>query len=319
MADVVPSTAPQDDPDRTAGAAGGSSDPGGSGSSSGERRKKKGSFWREFPLLVLTALVLTFLIQTFLARVYVIPSQSMEQTLHGCGGCTNDRVLVDKVTYRFSDPGPGDVVVFKGPDSWGRNSEFAGSRSSNPVVRWFQDLGSAVGIGQPDERDFVKRVIAVGGQTVEWDAEAKKVKVDGKLLDEPYIHWEEGTGPENVEPFGPVTVPAGHLWMMGDNRNFSADSRAHMQDDAQGTVPVDNVIGKARVIVLPPSRWQGIGDHNPQAQASALGAPVWQAGIPLGIGVAGAFPVLWIGRRLRARLPIQRARLPIQRGRRDQE
>nr|BFF03380.1 signal peptidase I [Streptoalloteichus tenebrarius] len=265
---------------------------------------------------MLTALVLTFLIQTFLARVYVIPSQSMETTLHGCGGCTNDRVLVDKVTYRFSDPAPGDVVVFKGPDSWGRNVEVAGSRSSNPVVRWLQDVGSALGVGQPDERDFVKRVIAVGGQTVEWDPEAKRVRVDGKLLDEPYVHWEEGTGPENVEAFGPVTVPPGRLWVMGDNRNFSADSRAHMEDDAQGTVPVENVIGKARVIVLPPSRWQGIDDHNPQASVSALGVGVWQAAVPAGVGVVGAFPVLWAGRRIGRRL---RDRLPVRRGRRDQE
>ncbi|SHE93365.1 signal peptidase I [Streptoalloteichus hindustanus] len=296
MSDLASSTASQDEP-RHAPAAGGSSAPDASAPEPGGRRKKKGSFWREFPLLVLTALVLTFLIQTFLARVYVIPSQSMEQTLHGCTGCTNDRVLVDKVTYRFSDPEPGDVVVFKGPDSWGRNSDVAGSRSSNPVMRWFQDLASAVGIGQPDERDFVKRVIAVGGQTVEWDEEAHRVRVDGKLLDEPYLYWHNGSGPEMSPPFGRITVPAGHLWMMGDNRNFSADSRAHVDDDAQGTVPVDNVIGKARVIVLPPTRWQGIGDHNPQAQASALGAPAWQAGIPVGMGLVGAWPVLWLVRR----------------------
>ena len=93
-------------------------------------KRKKGSFWREVPILVLTALVLTFLIQTFLARVYVIPSASMEPTLHGCPGCTNDRVLVDKLTYRFGDPRPGDVVVFRGTDSWA--SEFTSQRPSGP-------------------------------------------------------------------------------------------------------------------------------------------------------------------------------------------
>ena len=80
---------------------------------------------------MVVALVLTFLIQTFLAKVYVIPSGSMETTLHGCTGCNNDRVLVDKVTYRFGEPTPGDVVVFRGPDSW-RNSEFTVEETANP-------------------------------------------------------------------------------------------------------------------------------------------------------------------------------------------
>jgi signal peptidase I len=123
VADVVRSAAPQDDPDRAKTAPAGSdvSEPTAENPDRGRaahRRQKKGSFWRELPLLVVTALVLTFLIQTFLARVYVIPSQSMEQTLNGCPGCTNDRVLVDKVTYNFTAQRPGDVVVFKGPDAW---------------------------------------------------------------------------------------------------------------------------------------------------------------------------------------------------------
>jgi signal peptidase I len=127
-------------------------------------KRKKGSFWRELPILVLTALVLTFLIQTFVARVYVIPSASMEPTLHGCTGCTDDRVLVDKLIYRFRDPRPGEVVVFRGPPSW--NSEFSSRRSSNIFLRGLQDAGALIGLAPPDERDFVKRVIAVGGQTV---------------------------------------------------------------------------------------------------------------------------------------------------------
>jgi signal peptidase I len=87
---------------------------------------------------------------------------------------------------------------------------------------------------------------------------------------------------------------------MGDNRTNSTDSRKQGGGGVVGTVPVDNVIGKARVIVLPPSRWQGIGDHNPQAVA--MGAQGWQQGLPAGVGVAGAWPVLWLGRRLRKRL-----------------
>jgi signal peptidase I len=224
-------------------------------------KRKKGSFWRELPILVLTALVLTFLIQTFLARVYVIPSASMEPTLHGCTGCTNDRVLVDKLTYRFRDPRPGEVVVFRGTDSWG--SEFSSRRSGNVLLRALQQAGALIGLAPPDERDFVKRVIAVGGQTVQCCDKQNRVMVDGRPLTEPYAFF---LGHEPQEEFGPVTVPRDQLWVMGDNRDNSADSRRH------GPVPVRNVIGKARLIVLPLSRWRAIPDPDPQ-HAIALSAP----------------------------------------------
>ncbi|MGH3872168.1 MAG: signal peptidase I [Pseudonocardiaceae bacterium] len=240
------------------------------------RRKKKGSFWRELPILVVTALVLTFLIQTFLARVYVIPSASMESTLHGCPGCTNDRVLVDKLTYRMRDPRPGDVLVFRGPDSWGSNVEFSSPRSGNVLIRGLQQAAAVVGLAPPDERDFVKRVIAVQGQVVQCCDERNRVMVDGAALTEPYAIF---AGDEPQEEFGPVTVPPGGLWMMGDNRNNSADSRRHVADELFGTVPVDNVIGKARFIVLPVRRWQAIDDPDPQ-QPIALGFGVlWGAGL----------------------------------------
>ena len=255
---------------------------------------KKGSFWRELPILIVTALVLTVLIQAFVARVYLIPSQSMEKTLHGCSGCNNDRVLVDKITYRFTDPEPGDVIVFRGPPAWVQN-EHQVEESANPVVRLFQRGASLLGLGAPNEKDFVKRVIAVGGQTVECCDDQNRVLVDGKPLNEPYIYWEPGRG-GTQEEFDPVTVPEGHLWVMGDNRNDSADSRVQGGGGVNGTVPVENVIGKAQFIVLPPSRWQSIPEPNPQVEA--LSAPAWQAGLPLGVGVAGAFPVLWAGRKV---------------------
>ncbi|MGH4025833.1 MAG: signal peptidase I [Pseudonocardiaceae bacterium] len=266
---------------------------------------KKGSFWRELPILILTALVLTFLIQTFLARVYVIPSASMEPTLHGCTGCTNDRVLVDKVTYRFADPRPGDVVVFRGPESWGSNTEFTSTRSDNVIIRGVQQAASLIGLAPPDERDFVKRVIAVGGQTVQCCDPQNRVVVDGTPLTEPYAVF---AGQEPQEDFGPIVVPEGSLWMMGDNRNNSADSRRHVGDNLSGTVPVDNVIGKSRVIVLPPTRWQGIPDPDPQLVAqhavphkavSESGAPALPSGLPLGAGLVLSWPVLGGGRRLR--------------------
>src|SRR5215217_2085516 len=121
----------------------------------------------------------------------------METTLHGCNGCYGDKVLVDKIVYDFGDPTPGEVVVFKGPDPWTENDAPV-QRSSNPVARFFQSIGSVVGLAPPDERDFVKRIIAVEGQTVQCCDANNRVIVDGKALDEPYIHWEEGLPPQQA-------------------------------------------------------------------------------------------------------------------------
>ncbi|QGK71034.1 signal peptidase I [Allosaccharopolyspora coralli] len=298
MADVVRSGGYDDEPPEGERAAGAQQE-------RGRKSKKKGSFWRELPILIVTALVLTVLIQAFLARVYVIPSQSMEQTLHGCPGCSNDRVLVDKVSYHFTDPQPGDVVVFRGPDSWGQN-DFDSPEPTNPVAQFFQGAASLIGMGAPDEKDFVKRVIATGGQTVECCDSENRVLVDGNPLNEDaYLFYEQGRGTEQKE-FEPVTVPDGHLWVMGDNRNDSADSRYQGGGGENGAVPVDNVIGKAQVIVLPPTRWQSIPEPDPQAVA--LGAPAWQSGAPLGVGLAAAFPVVWTGRKLRTLVVDRRSR-----------
>jgi signal peptidase I len=271
----------QDDPDAAAETR----------SKSKKAKKKPRSFWKELPILIGIAIVLTIVIQSFIARVFLIPSESMERTLHGCAGCYGDRVLVDRVVYAFSDPEPGEVVVFERPDTWNR-SEFQANRSSNSVVAWLQDIGAMFGLAEPNEDDVVKRVIAVGGQTVECCDEQGRVQVDGRSLDEPYVFWSEGS-PNGNQEFEAFLVPEGTLWVMGDNRNNSADSRVQGGGGLQGVVPVDNVIGKARFIVLPPSRWQGVGDHNPQV-AVAL------AGVQFGVGLLAAFPTLWLGRRLRS-------------------
>ncbi|MEV6823724.1 signal peptidase I [Amycolatopsis sp. NPDC051102] len=296
MAEPV-SRNPEDDPDRSEEDQPRRSRSEERGGSRRRRAKpaKKRSFWKELPILLVIALVLTILIQTFLAKVFMIPSGSMEATLHGCPGCTGDRILVDRVTYDFTEPSPGDVVVFKGPPAW-VNNEIAPQESSNVVVQALRGLGSLVGFAPPDERDFVKRVIAVGGQTVQC-CDQNRVVVDGKPLDEPYVHWEDPSD-QAEKPFEPVKVPAGTVWVMGDNRNNSQDSRFQGGGGVNGAVPVDNIIGKARIIVLPPSRWGGITDHNPQPVA--LGAPAWQSGIPLGAGIAGAWPALFLGRRLKS-------------------
>jgi signal peptidase I len=250
-------------------------------------------------VLLLIAFVLALVVKTFFVQAFFIPSGSMEQTLHGCTGCTGDRVLVNKVPYWFGAPEPGEIVVFKGPDTW--TPEVSVAKPSN----WFSGallwLGRAVGVAPPSEDDFVKRVIATAGQTVQCcDAEGR-VTVDGKPLDEPYIF--ENT-PIESRAFGPVTVPAGRLWVMGDHRSASADSKAHIGDRYGGTIGVSDVIGKAAVIVWPVSRFGLL--HAPDiqgTQAAANGeAPaattVAASAVPMVIGLGGAVPlVAWRRRR----------------------
>lgn len=236
-----------------------------------KKKPEKRSTLRELTTLAVVAIVLYYVMLTFVARPYLIPSESMEPTLHGCSTCVGDRIMVDKLTYRFSSPKPGDVIVFKGPPSW--NVGYKSIRSSNTLVRWVQNALSFIGFVPPDENDLVKRVIAVGGQTVACRADTG-LTVNGKPLKEPYLDPSTMMADPSVYPclgseFGPVTVPQGRLWVMGDNRTHSADSRAHCPmlctgDPTAGTVPVANVIGKARFIVWPPKRWGGVGSIDPQ-------------------------------------------------------
>jgi signal peptidase I len=270
------------------------------GASSRRSRKrgeaKKGSLLRELPVLLLIAFVLALVVKTFFVQAFFIPSGSMEQTLHGCTGCTGDRVLVNKVPYWFGEPEPGEIVVFKGPDTW--TPEVSVAEPTN----WFSGamlwLGRTVGVAPPSEDDFVKRVIATAGQTVQCcDAEGR-VTVDGKPLDEPYIF--ENT-PIEQRAFGPVTVPEGRLWVMGDHRSASADSKAHIGDRYGGTIGVDDVIGKAAVIVWPVSRFELLDSPDIQGtdnEAMALGA----SAAPMVIGLAGAVPVVAWRRRRASRL-----------------
>lgn len=244
------------------------------------REKKRRPFWVELPVLLVIAFALTFLIQTFLVKVYYVPSGSMETTLHGASS-GGDRILANKVLYDFRDPRPGEVVVFAGPPNWTPET-----RISEPT-NWFQSFlrsaGSVVGIAPPNEKDFVKRVIATGGQTVRCCDAQGNVMVDDKSLDEPYIYeplafvpgeLDCSTVPMSRRCFGPVTIPSGQLWMMGDHRSNSADSSYGCQGMSadsgarcQGPVPVDDVIGKAVFIVMPVSRWGTVDDPDIDAQA----------------------------------------------------
>jgi signal peptidase I len=253
----------------------------------------------ELPILIVIAIALAIGLKTFIAQPFYIPSQSMEQTLHGCPGCRGDRILVFKPVYHVRDPHPGDVVVFKAPVDW--HEEGGQALSSNPVAHAVQWFGQLIGVVPPSERDLVKRVIATGGQTVRCCDDSGNVQVSDqgangpwRSLNEPYIFenspWSKpGVGgnrsPDDSRSFGPVTVPAGRLWVLGDHRGDSSDSRYHCGaagsgsncDPVSSTVPESDVIGKAVVIAWPPSRWRTLGTPK---TFTALG-------LPAGIGVPG--------------------------------
>ncbi len=202
-----------------------------------------GSFLRELPFLVLLALVLALLIKTFLVQAFLIPSGSMENTL-----LVGDRVLVNKLVYDVRPVHRGEVVVFKGPPSWA--PEVSVSTPSNPVARLLRGIGSAIGAAPPGEKDFIKRVIGVAGDHVVCCDARGRITVNGVALTEPYLY--PGNTPSAAR--FDVVVPKGRLWVMGDHRADSADSRSHLDDD-NGTIPVGNVVGRAFVRVWPGSRW----------------------------------------------------------------
>ncbi|MBQ0865390.1 signal peptidase I [Streptomyces smyrnaeus] len=188
---------------------------------------------------VLVALLLT---SAFIVQPFLIPSSSMDPTLR-----VGDRVLVNKLAYRFGDgPRRGDVVVFDGTNS------FAGEADpdANPVVAALREAGAATGLAQPSETDYVKRVIGVGGDRVRCCDKRGRIEVNGRPVDEDYLH--SGNAPSAV-PFD-VRVPEGRLWVMGDHRSRSSDSRDHLGEPGGGTVPVERVIGRADWIGWPPAR-----------------------------------------------------------------
>lgn len=239
--------------------------PGKSGSSeSSESSESKEMPWYvEIPMVIVLTLVFIFLIQTFIGRLYVIPSGSMEPTLHGENG-SGDRIFVEKLTYAFDDPEPGDVIVFKGTDSW--NTGFETNRSDNPVIRGVQEVGSWVGLVPKDENTLVKRIIAEGGQTVSCQEGDPAVMVDGQPIQQDYIMKpsyypvDPSTGSDACggQYFGPLEVPEDHYFMMGDNRTNSSDSRYHMGDGEEGTIPRENIRGKVLGIVFPLNRFGGV-------------------------------------------------------------
>ena len=207
-------------------------------------KPKHKSFMRELPGIVITALVISVLIKTFLVQAFYIPSGSMENTL-----LVNDRVLVNKLADKPDEIHRGDVIVFRDPGGWLNGAQTASRGGLLGLVRdglVFVGLAPAAG-----EEDLIKRVIGVGGDKVACCDARGRVTVNGVPLDEPYLF--PGDDPSQ-EKFGPYTVPAGELWVMGDHRSVSEDSRFHTEQPGKGFVPVDDVIGRAFTIVWPLDR-----------------------------------------------------------------
>ncbi len=267
------------------------------------RRRDKKAPWWELPVLIAVAIAVAVLIKTFLVQPFYIPSESMENTLHGCAGCSGDRIIVNKPIYHLRDPHPGDIVVFRAPSDEWFNEPFPAA-PSNAVLKGLRWFGQLIGFVPPDEHDLVKRVIATGGQTIKCCDASGNVQIsdngpDGpwRSLSEPYVSSQPAP---SEAAFGPVTVPRGRLWVMGDNRAHSEDSRWHylhdFKDDAvQSTVPDGRVIGKAVIIAWPPSRWRTLGTPHTftAAAASAAGSALGSAAV--------VAPVFWIRRRGRRR------------------
>ncbi|WP_276551916.1 signal peptidase I [Streptomyces sudanensis] len=249
--------------------------------------KKQRPFWKELPLLIGIALLLALLIKTFLVQAFSIPSDSMMNTLQ-----RGDRVLVDKLTPWFgSEPERGEVVVFHDPGGWLDEP----APEQNPLQKFLSFIGL---MPSSEKQDLIKRVIAVGGDTVECK-KGGKVLVNGKTLDETaYLY--PGSSACDDEPFGPVKVPDGRIWVMGDNRQNSLDSRYHRELPGGGTVSNEEVVGRAIAVAWPLNRWSAL--PVPDAfDRSGLSAAAAAAG-PGALGLAGALPlVLWRRHRILAR------------------
>lgn len=262
------------------------------------------SLLREVPILLLVALIIAIVIKTFVVQPFEIPSGSMQNTLD-----IGDKVLVNKLVYHFRPIRPGDVIVFDGTGSWDPASP-AGPSPSLPA-RIYDDtlrkLFDAVGslFGSPlNQTDYVKRVIGAPGDHVACCTAAGLITVNGIPLDERsylYPGNQSGSAPASEPATFNVRVPAGYLWVLGDHRAISKDSRGHQADPGNGMVPENKVIGRAFAVAWPPSRWRILpipatfdrpGIDGPRTAAAA-------AYLPAAGGFGGAIPVTWLYRRAR--------------------
>ena len=207
---------------------------------------KKSSWW-DIPVTLAIAVGVVLIITTFIVKPFSIPSGSMENTL-----LVGDRVLVNRMVYHFRDVQRGDVIVFDGTDSFVP----AGDKPQrNPISGALTWVGQSLGLIQPDSSDFIKRVIGVAGDRVVCCDVEGRITVNGVALDESYLYPDDVPSYDQFD----VVVPEGKLWVMGDHRSNSADSRSHMGDPGGGFVPTSKVIGRGMVVLWPPSELKVLG------------------------------------------------------------
>lgn len=209
-----------------------------------ERRKeKKGGAGRELLLIVGVALVLSILVRTFVAQAFYVPSSSMENTLQ-----VQDRIIASKLTTQFGGVHRGEIVVFTDPGGW-----LTPTAPETGVKGVLKNAFMFVGLLPSDTgEDLVKRVIGVGGDHIVCCDAKQRIVVNGVALDENYLKPDNGTAQVRFD----IKVPQGRVFVMGDNRADSADSRFHL-DVEQGTVPLDHVVGRVAAVIWPMSSWSG--------------------------------------------------------------
>jgi signal peptidase I len=287
----------------------------GSGREQARRRRKRRSFWRELPVLVVVALLLAVVIKTYAVQAFFIPSGSMENTL-----LINDRVLVNKIVYDIRGIHRGDIVVFNGDGSWAPGQI---PTKSNFIVEFGRGFASMFGFGHPGDI-LIKRVMGLPGDRVACCDAQGRVTVNGVPLSERSYLFP---GDVPSESRFDIVVPPGRLWVMGDHRFISDDSRDHVGEPGGGTVPESAVIGRAFVIIWPPSRWRILPIpatfEQPKLNASSatpatggtdaatlLPGRLEPAGpaLPLSLGFAAAIPLTLLQRRIRLRAARRRRR-----------
>ena len=285
----------------------------GKGRRQGKRRPSM-SWWVELPILLVFALVLALLIKSFVVQAFFIPSSSMENTLE-----IGDKVLVNKLVYDFRSIHRGDVIVFNGDGSW----DPVPAQPAPLLSRLWDSVSGLFGTA-PGVHDYIKRVIGVPGDHVACCNRQGQVTVNGVPLSEKsYLYPGDAPSEQRFS----IIVPAGRLWVMGDHRSVSWDSRGHMSDPGDGTIPENHVVGRAFVIVAPISRWRILPIpatfQQPKLTASGAAALADPAlgglqalrtsgtsvlgaltlpGAPAAAGVVAALPLTLLQRRLRRRL-----------------